>query len=77
MKRRIWYLIRSHLGPYSTTNPSIIEVSMDQLVKIRQYSCKESLKISVVAKFESDLWKTNLDIALQSCEILFAWWGTS
>ena len=36
----------------------------DQLVKIRQYSCKERLKISVVAKFESDLWKTNEDIAL-------------
>ena len=35
-------------------------------MKIRQYSCKESLKISVVAKFESDLWKTNLDIALQT-----------
>ena len=49
----------------------------DQLVKIHQYSCKESLKISVVAKFESDLWKTNLDIALQSREILFVWWGTS
>ena len=44
-------------------------------MKIRQYSCKESLKISVVAKFESDLWKTNLDIALQSREILFVWWG--
>ena len=72
------------MGPYSTTNPSIIEVSMvfssivkDQLVKIRQYSCKESLKISVVAKFESDLWKTNQDIALQSRKILFVWWGTS
>ena len=39
-------------------------------MKILQYSCKESLKISVVAKFESDLWKTTLDIALQSREIL-------
>ena len=44
-------------------------------MKICQYSCKESLKISVVAKFENDLWKTNLDIALQSREILFVWWG--
>ena len=33
-------------------------------MKIHQYSCKERLKISVVAKFESDLLKTNQDIAL-------------
>ena len=35
-------------------------------MKIRQYNCKERPKVSIVAKFESDLWKTNQDIALQS-----------
>ena len=46
-------------------------------MKIRQYSCKERLKISVVAKFESDLWKTNQDMALQRHKMLFVWWGAS
>ena len=38
--------------------------------KIHQYSLKEPLKISKVAKFESDLLKTNEEIAPESCEIL-------
>ena len=38
--------------------------------KIHQHSLKEPLKISKVAKFESDLLKTNEEIAPESCEIL-------
>ena len=44
-------------------------------MKIRQYGCKECLKISVVAKFESDLLKTNQAIALQRREIYLYGWG--
>ena len=43
----------------------------DQLAKIRrQHDRKGSLKISKVAKFESDFLQTNEDIAPQSQEIL-------
>ena len=42
-----------------------------------KYHWKERFKISKIAKFESDLLKTNEDIASQSREILqtFVWWG--
>ena len=43
------------------------------LKKIRQHSWKERLKISIVAKFESDLVKTNQDMAPQSRTLV--WWG--
>ena len=43
----------------------------DKLGKIRRYYWKESLKISEIAKFESDLLKTNDEIATQKREILF------
>ena len=36
---------------------------MDELGKIRRFHRKERLKISKIAKFESDLLKTNKDIA--------------
>ena len=43
----------------------------DQLPKIRrQHGCKEHLKISKVAKFESHLLQTNEHITPQSHEIL-------
>ena len=50
---------------------------MDQLGKILQHYWKERLKISRTVKFQSDLLKTNEDIAPQSRQILqtFAWWG--
>ena len=50
---------------------------MDKLGKIRRQHLKERLKISKIAKFESDLVKTGDDIAPQSGEILqtFVWWG--
>ena len=50
---------------------------MDQLGKILQHYWKERLKISRTVKFQSDLLKTNEDIAPQSRQVLqtFAWWG--
>ena len=49
---------------------------MDKFGKIRQHHWKECLKISKIAKFESDLLKTNEDIASQTRTILqmFVWW---
>ena len=38
-------------------------LDIDELGKIRRYHRKERLKISKIAKFESDLLKTNKDIA--------------
>ena len=43
---------------------------VDKLGKIRRYHWKKSLKISEIAKFESDLLKTNDEIAPQKREIL-------
>ena len=43
---------------------------MDKLGKIRRYHWKKNLKISKIAKFESDLLKTNDEIATQKREIL-------
>ena len=43
---------------------------MDKLWKNRRHHWKERLKISKTAKFESDLLKTNQDIAPQSRESL-------
>ena len=42
-----------------------------------KYHWKEHLKMSKIAKFESDLLKTNEVIAPQSRKILqtFVWWG--
>ena len=45
-------------------------MSWDQLAKIRKHGWKERLKISKVAKFESDLFKTYEDTAPQRREIL-------
>ena len=42
---------------------------MDKVEKICRHRRKEHLKISKIAKFESDLLKTNEDIALQIREI--------
>ena len=53
---------------------------MDKFGKIRQHDWKECLKISKIAKFESDLLKTNEDIASQTRTILQMfvwWWGTN
>ena len=41
-----------------------------QLAKIHLHRLKECLKVIEVAKFESDLLKTNRDIAQQRCRIL-------
>lgn len=48
---------------------------MDQLGKIRRYHRKERLKISIFAKFESDLSKPNEYIVPQRSENLptFIW----
>ena len=43
---------------------------VDKLGKIRRYHWKKSLKISKIAKFESDLLKTNDEIATHKREIL-------
>ena len=50
---------------------------MDQLRKIRRHHWKERVKISKIAKFESDLLKTKEDTALKSRENLqtFVRWG--
>ena len=50
---------------------------MGKFRKIRGHHWKEGLKISKIVKFESDLLKTNEDVASQSREILqtFVWWG--
>ena len=44
---------------------------VDKLGKIRRYHWKKSLKISEIAKFESDLLKTNDEIATQKREFYF------
>ena len=43
---------------------------MDKLGETRRHHWKERLKISNIAKFESDLFKTNEDIAPESRKIL-------
>ena len=43
---------------------------MDKLGKTRWHHWKQRLKINKIAKFKSDLLKTNKDIAPQSREIL-------
>ena len=50
---------------------------MDQLRKIRRHHWKERVKISKIAKFESDLLKTKEDTALKSRKNLqtFVWWA--
>ena len=59
------------------TLPRFLTIAWDQVAKIRQHSWKERLKISIVAKFESDFVKTNQDMAPQSRRILqtLVWWG--
>ena len=49
---------------------------MDKLGKIRWHHWKQRLKINKIAWIESDLLKTNKDIAPQSREILqtLVWW---
>ena len=44
---------------------------VDKLGKIRRYHWKQSLKISEIAKFESDLLKTNDEIATQNAKFYF------
>ena len=48
---------------------------MDKLAKIHRDCWKEHLKINKVAKFESDMLKTNKDMHPQSRKILqtFVW----
>ena len=50
---------------------------MDQSRKIHQHHWIERLKIHKIAKFQSDLLKTNENTAPQSCKILqtFVWCG--
>ena len=50
---------------------------MSKLGQNRRHQRKERLKISKIAKFESDLLTTIEDTAPQSREILhtFVWWG--
>ena len=50
---------------------------MDQSRKIRRHHWIERLKINKIAKFQSDLLKTNDNTAPQSCKILqmFVWCG--
>ena len=50
---------------------------MDQLRKIRRHHWKERVKISKIAKFESDLLKTKEDTVPKRRENLqtFARWG--
>ena len=50
---------------------------MDKLRNIRRHHWKERLKIADIAKFESNLLKTNEEIAPRRCEILqtSVWWG--
>ena len=50
---------------------------MDKLRNIRRHHWKEHLKIADIAKFESNLLKTNEEIAPRRCEILqtSVWWG--
>ena len=50
---------------------------MDKLRNIRRYHWNERLKFTKIAKFKSNLLKTNEDIAPQRCQILqtFVWWG--
>ena len=50
---------------------------MSKLGQNRRHQWKERLKISKIAKFESDLLTTIEDTAPQSREILqtFVWWG--
>jgi len=47
---------------------------MDQLAKIHRHRWKERLKISTVAKFESDRMKTNKDVAPCFHETAFKGW---
>ena len=43
---------------------------MDKLGKIHRHYWKEHLKITKISKFESDLWKTNEDVASQVAKSL-------
>ena len=49
---------------------------MDRLGKTRRHHWKQRLKISKTAKFESDLLKSNDDIAPQKREILTCFYGS-
>ena len=52
-------------------DPSTVSSTLDmgQSGKIRWHHWKEHHKISKIAKFQSDLLKTNEDAASQSCKI--------
>ena len=50
---------------YETLSCFFLSFDWDQFVKICQHDWKEHLKISKLAKCESDLLITNKDIALQ------------
>ena len=45
-------------------------------MKIRRHHCKKGLKTRKGSEFDSDLWESNKDIALQSRKVLqmFVWW---
>ena len=53
-----------------------ISYIMIRITSLACFDTKERLKMSKIAEFESDLLKTNEDIALQSREVLqtFVWW---
>ena len=59
-----------HVSTSSNTDWEQERLSWDQLAKIHQHGWKERLKISKVAKFESDLLKTYEDTAPQRRVIL-------
>ena len=65
--------------PETQIDPSTVfsTFGKDQLANIHRHYWKERLKISKLAKDESNMLEASEDIALQSCDILqpFVWWG--
>ena len=70
---------QSNAQPQIELSTIFLTFHWDQLGNIRQRGWIERLKISKVDKFESDLLKTNENIATQSRDILqtFVWWEAS
>ena len=70
---------QSNAQPQIELSTIFLTFHWDQLGNIRQRGWIERLKISKVDKFESDLLKTNENIATQSRDILqtFVWWEPS
>ena len=70
---------QSNAQPQIELSTIFLTFHWDQLGNIRQRGWIERLKVSKVDKFESDLLKTNENIATQSRDILqtFVWWEAS